>query len=293
MTTKYIVDNLSGQTINGDLTINGIVSGNINISNNTLIIDGNESDFYKYVPLNQYITGTNRLPYSNITIKNIEGTNTININGYLLKNLTITNCTGLTSLSIEAPQLTSFNIPQGLTNLTFFGATGINNQRFGLPSAPDLTPSEDTLQSIRFNATQTQFTDVNYFQINNKANITILDLLSSLQLNNTLPVGLFNGLTGLNELVLSEMGLQDIDAGMFSFLESGNIGLFLNLASNQLTESSIDNIITDCLDRATNNGAINLFLALGDGTNATPSAQALLDINTLISTYGWSISYNP
>ena len=105
---------------------------------------------------------------------------------------------------------------------------------------------------------------------------------------------MFDNLTGLNsDLDLSQMNLQDIPLGLFSFLGTGNQNLQILLQDNALTQTAIDNIITDCLDRATNNGATSILLDMTGGTNATPSAQALLDIATLIGTYAWTISYNP
>ena len=210
-----------------------------------------------------------------------------------LTNLTITNST-IQELYINAPQLTSVNLISGLEVFSFNGLIGINNERFGLTSAPDLTPSENTLIYINLSTTLIQFTDANYFQINNVANIYFLSLFGSVQINNTLPLGLFDNLTGLNsDLDLSQMNLQDIPLGLFSFLGTGNQNLQILLQDNALTQTAIDNIITDCLDRATNNGATSILLDMTGGTNATPSAQALLDIATLIGTYAWTISYNP
>lgn len=105
---------------------------------------------------------------------------------------------------------------------------------------------------------------------------------------------MFDNLTGLNsQLNLSEMNLQDIPLGLFSFLGTGNQNMQILLQVNALTQTAIDNIITDCLDRANNNNAKTILLDMTGGTNATPSAQALLDIATLIGNYSWTITYNP
>ena len=64
-----------------------------------------------------------------------------------LTNLTITNSTIL-QLTLFTPQLKSLNLISGLEIFQFGGVIGINNERFGLISAPDLTPSENTLNYI-------------------------------------------------------------------------------------------------------------------------------------------------
>jgi len=273
----------------GSLSVNGVDT----IGNpSKLVIDGDNNDFYKYGYLGFFST-QNRLIYTDININNIQGTPNVGIVDYFLTNLTITN-SSITSLFIEAPQLKSFNLISGLESFNFYGNIGVNNERFGLVTAPDLTPSENTLTYIGLINTQIQFTDVNYFQINNVANISYLGLAGSVQINNTLPLGLFNNLIGLNNrLELSDMNLKNIPLGLFSFLGAGNINLQINLTFNQLTQTAIDNIMTDCLDRATNNGATSILLDITGGTNATPSAQALLDIATLTGTYSWTITYNP
>ena len=268
------------------------VSGG-NSSSSTLVIDGDVNDFFKYGNvsniLNSQVVGLTQ----SIIINNIQGTTNINITDLYLTNLTITNSTIL-QLTLFTPQLKSLNLISGLEIFQFGGVIGINNERFGLISAPDLTPSENTLNYIVLSNTLIQFTDANYFQINNVANIYFLSLFGSVQINNTLPLGLFDNLTGLNsDLDLSQMNLQDIPLGLFSFLGTGNQNLQILLQDNALTQTAIDNIITDCLDRATNNGATSILLDMTGGTNATPSAQALLDIATLIGTYAWTISYNP
>jgi len=262
-------------------------------SNSTLIIDGDINDFFKYGNVSNIFNSQVIGLTQTIIINNIQGTSQVNISDSYLTNLTISNSTIL-QLILFTPQLKSVNIISGLIVFSFVGVIGINNERFGLTSAPDLTPSENTLTYIQLSNTLIQFIDANYFQINNVANITELSLGGSAQINNTLPLGLFDNLTGLNgQLNLSEMNLQDIPLGLFSFFGAGNVNMQILLQVNELTQTAIDNIITDCLDRATNNGATTMLLDITGGTNATPSAQALLDIATLTGSYNWTIYYNP